>query len=279
MKSSKAPSKTPPQPVPGDSEREGGLRELVIDTLGREICDSSIPSGTIFATETIEDRFQVSRPVAREALRGLEALGLLMPKRRVGMTVLPLTSWNVYDLQVIRWRLAGRNRVSQLRSLTELRSAIEPNAARLAAIRSPLGQASELVGIAGHLWQAGKEGNAEEFLRVDLAFHTLVLEMSGNEMFAQLHHLVDEVLVGRTQYGLMPRFPAVEALQLHTDIAVAIQAGNADKAAASMLAIMERTLTEMGSIWDKVLEDGTNTDPSLDLVQTNAIKIPNLGHS
>jgi DNA-binding FadR family transcriptional regulator len=260
-------------------DREGGLREHVIDTLGREICDSSIPSGTIFATETIEERFQVSRPVAREALRGLEALGLLKPKRRVGMTVLPLTSWNVYDLQVIRWRLAGSSRVAQLRSLTELRSAIEPAAARLAAVRAPLGQASELVGIAGQLWRAGKEGNADEFLKVDLAFHSLILEMSGNEMFAQLHHLVDEVLVGRTQYGLMPRFPAVEALQLHTDIAVAIQSGNADKAAASMLAIMDRTIAEMGSIWDKVLDDGTIDDPGVELVQTASIKNLNAGHS
>lgn len=278
MKPLKVSPPKKPKSNSGAADREGGLRELVMDVLGREICDSSIPSGTIFATETIEDRFQVSRPVAREALRGLEALGLLMPRRRVGMTVLPLTSWNVYDLQVIRWRLAGKSRVAQLRSLTELRSAIEPTAARLAAVRAPLGQASELVGIAGHLWRSGKEGNAEEFLKVDLAFHSLILEMSGNEMFAQLHHLVDEVLVGRTQYGLMPRFPAVEALQHHTDIAVAIQSGNADRAAASMLAIMQRTISEMASIWDKVLDDGTIDDPSNELVQTESIKIPNLDH-
>lgn len=134
------------------------------------------------------------------------------------------------------------------------------------------------MGIAGRLWQAGKEGKAEEFLKIDLAFHTLILEMSGNEMFAKLHHLVDEVLVGRTQYGLMPRFPASEALQLHTDIAVAIQAGNADKAAASMLAIMERTLSEMASIWEQVTDEGGVDDVALDLVQTDSITISNLGH-
>lgn len=278
MKYSKSPTLGKMQAAKRVGVSEGGLREQVIDALGREICDGFIAPGAIFATDTVESRFQVSRPVAREALRGLEALGLLRPKRRVGMTVLPMTSWNVYDLQVIRWRLAGRSRVAQLRSLTELRRAIEPNAARLAAVRSPLGQASELVGIAGRLWQAGKEGKAEEFLKIDLAFHTLILEMSGNEMFAKLHHLVDEVLVGRTQYGLMPRFPASEALQLHTDIAVAIQAGNADKAAASMLAIMERTLSEMASIWEQVTDEGGVDDVALDLVQTDSITISNLGH-
>jgi|SRR5690606_10331063 DNA-binding FadR family transcriptional regulator len=229
----------------------GDLRDLVFDTLGREICGNTIAAGATFTTESVEGRFEVSRPVVREALRGLEALGLITPKRRVGMTVQPLTAWNVYDLQVIRWRLAGASRVAQLRSLTELRSAIEPAAARMAAIRTPLTQASELVGLAGRLWQAGREGDAEGFLRLDTQFHALVLEISGNEMFAKLHHLVDEVLSGRTHYGLMPRYPAPEALQLHVDVATAIQSGNADKAASAMLAIMQRTMAEMSSIWDQ----------------------------
>ncbi|PYD00699.1 FadR family transcriptional regulator [Microbacterium esteraromaticum] len=224
---------------------------MVLDTLGREICSGAIGPDSTFTTESVEDRFQVSRPVVREALRALEALGLVVSKRRVGVRVQPLTQWNVYDLQVIRWRLAGPSRVAQLRSLTELRGAIEPAAARLAAMRAPLNQASELVGLAGRLWAAGREGDTERFLQLDREFHALVLEMSGNEMFAQLHHLVDEVLSGRTHYGLMPQYPAHEALQMHVDIATAIQAGNADKAAAAMIAIMERTMNEMRSIWEQ----------------------------
>ncbi|MEJ6555871.1 FCD domain-containing protein [Microbacterium esteraromaticum] len=229
----------------------GDLRNMVLDTLGREICSGAIGPDSTFTTESVEDRFQVSRPVVREALRALEALGLVVSKRRVGVRVQPLTQWNVYDLQVIRWRLAGPSRVAQLRSLTELRGAIEPAAARLAAMRAPLNQASELVGLAGRLWAAGREGDTERFLQLDREFHALVLEMSGNEMFAQLHHLVDEVLSGRTHYGLMPQYPAHEALQMHVDIATAIQAGNADKAAAAMIAIMERTMNEMRSIWEQ----------------------------
>ena len=229
----------------------GDLRNLVLDTLGREICGGRIEPGATFTTESIESRFQVSRPVVREALRALQAMGVVAPKRRVGVRVLPLSDWNVYDLQVIRWRMAGPGRVSQLRSLTELRGAIEPAAARLAAMRAPLNQASDLVGIAGRIWAAGKEGDAPEFLRLDLQYHRLILEMSGNEMFAQLHHLVEEVLRSRTQYNLMPQFPAPEALQWHVDIATAIQAGNAEKAGQSMIAITQRALAEMSRIWDE----------------------------
>jgi DNA-binding FadR family transcriptional regulator len=76
------------------------------------------------------------------------------------------------------------------------------------------------------------------------------MEMSGNEMFSRLNNLVSEVLIGRTHYGLMPKFPHDEALQLHVDVANAVQSGNADAAGAAMLRIMDRTMTEMGEIWE-----------------------------
>jgi DNA-binding FadR family transcriptional regulator len=240
----------------------GDLRNLVLDTLGREICAGTTKAGATFTTESLEERFQVSRSVVREALHALESMGLVVSKRRIGVRVQPSTQWNVYDLQIIRWRLAGPDRAAQLRSLTELRAAIEPAAARLAAHRAPLSGASDLVGLAGRLWAAGREGDSTAFLQLDMQFHALVLDMGGNEMFSTLHDLVDEVLSGRTQYGLMPRFPAPEALQLHVDTATAIQAGNADAAAAAMVAIMDRTLDEMGSIWALEGADPAQTPPT-----------------
>src|SRR6218665_364356 len=97
----------------------GDLRRLVLEALGREICAGGIAEGTVFTTESIEARFQVSRPVVREALRALQVMGLISPKRRIGVRVLPASAWNVYDLHLIRWRMAGPDRLAQLRSLTE----------------------------------------------------------------------------------------------------------------------------------------------------------------
>lgn len=241
----------PPSLVTSRAAVRGDLRNLVLDALGREICAGVVVPGSVFTTESLESRFDVSRPVVREALHALEARGLVVSKRRVGVRVLPSPSWNVYDLEVIRWRLAGPGRVDQLRSLTELRNAIEPAAARLAASRAPLRQASDLVGVSGRMWAAGRAGDTEGFLQLDREFHASVLQMSGNEMFAKLHHLVDEVLSGRAQYGLMPQYPAPEALQLHVDIATSIQSGDAERAAAAMMAIMARAMEETSSIWDQ----------------------------
>lgn len=233
-----------------DSTILTGLHARILDLLGLAICAGELASGSVFRTEELEERYGVSRSVVREAIRVLASMGMVASRRRVGVQVLPASEWNLYDPQVIRWRLASPARIAQLRSLTELRTAVEPEAARLAAVRAPLAGASELMGLAGKLWAAGQSDDAENFLVLDIEFHRLVLSISGNEMFAKLNTLVAEVLTGRTHYGLMPRHPHNEALQLHVDVASAIQRGNADDAHEAMLRIMQRAFDEMSSIWE-----------------------------
>ncbi len=109
-----------------------GLHGRVLDTLGPEITAGEYPPGSVLRTDELAQRFDVSRSVMREVVRVLESMHLVESRRRVGVTVLPSREWNVYDPQVIRWRLAGTDRPRQLRSLTVLRSAIEPVAAGLA---------------------------------------------------------------------------------------------------------------------------------------------------
>ncbi len=230
-----------------------GLHARVLDLLGLAVCSGDLASGSVVRIDQLQERYGVSRSVVREAIRVMASMGLVASRRRVGVQVLPATKWNLYDPQVIRWRLASPARVAQLRSLTELRTAVEPEAARLAALRAPLADASDLMGLAGKLWAAGQANDAETFLMLDIQFHRLVLSSSGNEMFAKLNTLVEAVLTGRTQYGLMPRHPHNEALQLHVDVASAIQRGSADDAHAAMLGIMQLAFSEMSSLW----EDGS----------------------
>jgi DNA-binding FadR family transcriptional regulator len=234
-----------------DSSALTGLHARILDLLGLAICAGELADKAVFRIEELEERYGVSRSVVREAIRVLASMGMLESRRRVGVQILPESQWNLYDPQVIRWRLASPSRINQLRSLTELRTAIEPEAARLAANRAPLADASELMGLAGKLWAAGQSDDPEAFLVLDIEFHRLVLASSGNEMFAKLNTLVAEVLTGRTHYGLMPRHPHNEALQLHVDVASAIQRGDADAAQRAMHGIMLRAFDEMSSIWDE----------------------------
>ncbi|WP_225754972.1 FadR/GntR family transcriptional regulator [Actinotalea sp. Marseille-Q4924] len=226
-----------------------GLHGRVLDSLGLAVCGGALPTGTVVSIDEFVEQHGVSRSVVREAVRVLSSMGLVESRRKVGTLVLPSSDWNVYDPQVIRWRLASQGRLAQLRSITELRGAVEPEAARLAAERATPDEASDIVGTAAKMWAAGQGDDDAEFLRLDVQFHRLVLAASGNEMFLKLHDPIAEVLTGRHQHGLMPHHPHVEALQLHADVAHAIQRQDGEHARTAMRRIMDRAMEEMKSIW------------------------------
>lgn len=224
------------------------LHQRAIENLGLRIISGELPTGHIMLAEHLEVELQVSRSVIREAVRVLQSIGLVETTKRVGIRVLPAGRWNPFDARVIRWRLAGEDRGAQLRSLAELRSAVEPAAAELAAQNAPAELRAELVKVAHELRDAGLSGGPD-FLELDIAFHSLLLAGSGNEMFANLMGQVAETLTGRTVHGLMPAHPHEAALQWHVDVAEAIARGDATAARDGSSKIMRRTMTRMADTW------------------------------
>jgi DNA-binding FadR family transcriptional regulator len=233
----------------------------LVQSLGLAIAEGSLAPHSMVRLDELEAQHGVSRSVVREAARVLSSKGMLASRRRFGTVVQPEDAWNLYDPQVIRWRLASSRRLEQLQSLNELRGAVEPQAARLAAERASWDAGSDLVSLAARLWAAGQRGDQDEFLRLDVQFHAAVLKASGNAMFAQLQNLVAEVLTGRTQHGLMPHLPHHEALQLHVDVASAIQRGEAAAAHAAMSRIVEQSSEEMSHIWSEHHQRGAADAP------------------
>lgn len=224
------------------------LLDNVLDELGRDIISGTLPEGKTFTLQDLSNRFDISRTVAREAMRALEQLGLVSSSRRVGITVRPRTSWAVFDQAIIDWRLASPSeRRSQLRSLNQLRSGVEPQAARFAAANATDAQREELVTLATRMRELGESGDGSslEFLEADVRFHALLLEASGNEMFAALAPSMLSVLHGRTRYGLQPDEPAAVALSAHEQLARAIAEG--DEAAAEQQS--RALLTEASQIF------------------------------
>jgi DNA-binding FadR family transcriptional regulator len=207
-----------------------GLHGHVLDTLGPEITAGEYPPGSVLRTDELAQRFDVSRSVMREAVRVLESMHLVESRRRVGVTVRRKSEWNVYDPQVIRWRLAGKDRPQQLRSLTVLRSAVEPVAAGLAAKNATAEQCAELTECAFGMIANSRGHKLEEYLVHDTAFHRVILNASGNEMFARLGEVVAEVLAGRTHHDVMFEDPDPAAVTLHVQVAEAVREGDAARA-------------------------------------------------
>lgn len=206
------------------------LHFRAVEHLGTRIVGGKLPTGHVMLAEHLEEELKVSRSVVREAVRVLQSLGLVETIKRVGIRVLPAHRWNPFDPLVIRWRLAGDGRGAQLRSLAELRSAVEPIAAELAAENAPESLRANFGNLLA-MREAGRAGDMPTFLGLDIRFHALVLSGSGNEMFANLIGQVSETLTGRTVHGLMPEHPKEAALQWHLDVAQGISDGDGVKPA------------------------------------------------
>jgi len=232
------------------------LHTRAVDDLGRRIVHGEIAAGTTVLSDDLAVGLGVGRSVIREAVRVLQSLGLVVSVKRVGIRVLPESRWNVFDPQIVAWRVTGPAQGAQFRSLTELRTAVEPMAAELAAQFAADEQSSELLSTAARMRTVGRSGDLDAFLDLDIAFHSLVLRASGNEMFTAMDGMIAAILRGRTTLGLMPSRPHEEALQLHVDVADAVAGGRRAEARSAMDNIMRRTVAEVEHVWNDVPRPG-----------------------
>lgn len=222
--------------APANNASAAPLLASILDTLGEEIVSGEMPEGHTFTLQDLSTRFGISRTVAREAMRALEQLGLVSSSRRVGIKILPASRWAVFNRSVITWRLSAEaQRPSQITSLNQLRTAVEPIAAGLAALNASEEETARLTELAKTLIELteARVGNSDEFLAADVEFHTLLLTASGNEMFAALAAPIMNVLEGRTRYGIMPDEPELGAMRLHSDLAGAIARRDPEAAEAT----------------------------------------------
>lgn len=204
----------------------------VLEDLGLRLASGDLAAGQVLTLADLEEHYRMSRTVIREAVRVLEAMGMLESRRRVGITVQPVERWSALDTRLIRWQLAGPLREQQIAAVTELRSAVEPVAARLSAVRSSDFERAEILRLAGLLEQLGTEsrGDGEDYLAADIAFHDLILDSSGNLMLAANKPAIAAILAGRSHAGLTPATPDADSLRHHVQTARAIARGDAEAA-------------------------------------------------
>lgn len=221
--------------------RQTPVHDAIVERWGAEIGSGRQAPGSRIIMDQAIVAFGASRSAVREAARVLESLGMVESRQRVGITVLPPESWSPYDARVLRWRLTGPDRIELLHSLNELRAAVEPAAARLAAERATPDQCARLAAAVMGMASTSRAANADDYLAHDAEFHTVLLQASGNVMLANLNKVVYAVLEGRTRNDLMPAVADAEALSLHGEVAVAVQSKDGDAAERAMRAIVEES--------------------------------------
>src|SRR5690606_26352757 len=128
----------------------------VVRELGMGIVDGHFPQQSILPGDAeLMERFGVSRTVLREAMRMLAGKGLVQAKARIGTRVRDKAQWNLFDADVLIWHAQAGFDGAFLGYLGEMRLALEPEAAVLAARRrTPL----QLQHLYGWVERMGAEG-------------------------------------------------------------------------------------------------------------------------
>lgn len=211
----------------------------LLDALGRSIVMGRY-EGESFPTEAeLAKEHGVSRSVTREAVKMLGAKGLLGARPRQGTFVHAEASWNLFDADVLRWLLDRKLSIGLLRNFNELRVAVEPQAASLAALRAAPAQVAAIGAGLSRMRQA--ELGREDALDADIAFHVAVLEASNNPFFAQFRDVVETAL--RTSIRFTNRIAGRTAsIEDHAAVHLAISLGKPEQAAAAMRHLIDDVL-------------------------------------
>jgi DNA-binding FadR family transcriptional regulator len=207
----------------------------LLDALGRAIVTGRYENSQFPTEAELARQHAVSRSVTREAVKMLTAKGLLTARPRKGTTVQPASCWNLFDPDVLRWLLERKFSLELLRHFSELRIAIEPAAAGLAA------RAADEAGVdaiaAGYERMVAAEAGDDDPLEADIAFHIAILHASANPFYMQFRDVVTTAL--RTSIRFTNRFKGRTAsLPQHHAVLRAIELRDAELARAAMLALI-----------------------------------------
>lgn len=137
--------------------------------------------------------FGVSRPVLRESVKTLVAKGLLSTKARVGTVVRERAMWNMFDPDVMAWHLDAGIDKRFLRDLADIRLAVEPRAAALAAERRSEADLAQMQAAIRQMHLAVK-GEGAGFADADLRLHLLIAKASGNQFMRSIGAVIEAAL-------------------------------------------------------------------------------------
>jgi DNA-binding FadR family transcriptional regulator len=255
--------------IPSIKAREGILRP--VPRLSRLAVDRALSShdqiATILGTEILRGihrpgdnmpaepdliaRFQVSRTVMREVMKTLSAKGLVVSKTRIGTRVRDPLHWNYFDVDVLVWRVRIGLDDEFMRSLTEIRRALEPAAAVLAAQRRT---PTDIAHLREYVREMGRSGHSRQsFAEADLDFHLGIAIASGNPLLRSMASVIEAALAAPFSHS-SPIDDASDhevTVNSHAAIVDAIEARDEKAAAAAMLKVIDIGVRRIDSMRKK----------------------------
>jgi DNA-binding FadR family transcriptional regulator len=221
--------------------RGQNLTHSIVQNLGVAIVTGTYSVKKPFPVEAeLCKQYGASRSVLREAVKMLTAKGLLGARPRQGTWVQPEANWNLLDPDVLRWLLERKFSYSLLIEFAQIRLAVEPKAAALAATSTDSEKKAEIRNAVERMIAA--ENGDDDPLESDIAFHTAILRASGNRFYAQLPEMISTALRFSIRMTNRQKGVRLASVEDHENVCNAIMAGDAAKAETRMESLIQEAL-------------------------------------
>lgn len=216
------------------------FHSFVISDLGTGIVSGRFAVGSILPNDAaMMDKYNVSRTVLREALKTLEAKGLVEARPKVGTRVSPRSRWNMFDIEVLSWHFETKSDRSFVDNLFDVRQSLElPAADRAAGLRT--GEHLRLLKYWAYQMDLSRD-QPEQFALAELELHRLIMDASQNPFLRSACSMVELALAVTVSASieLVPAFDRSDQIRQHNDLVSAVEHGDRDSARAAMASIIE----------------------------------------
>jgi GntR family transcriptional regulator, transcriptional repressor for pyruvate dehydrogenase complex len=231
-------------PVPNSIPPSGDARvsHQIVRQLKDSISQGELKPDALLPSEReLAAAFLVSRSSVREALSILETLGLLQiePGRRPRVR----SASSEPDKRLTRWQYASRFNENDV---YELRLILESRAARLAAEKVTPKTIADLTACLASMKDNLRQGNLLAAADDDFKFHDIIVTLSGNSLFAEIHHLNRESILESQKLPLSRHKRLWEPVQEHEKILQALEQRDPDGATYLMQLHIIRAADRVG---------------------------------
>jgi GntR family transcriptional regulator, transcriptional repressor for pyruvate dehydrogenase complex len=228
--------------VPPSSDGAVRVSHKIVRQLQDTISSGELETGALLPSEReLAARFWVSRSSVREALSILETLGLVAiePGRRARV----LGTSTEPDKHLTRWQYASRFNENDV---YELRLVLESRAARLSAEKMTPQIIANLAASIASMKDSLRQGDLLAASNDDFKFHDIIVNLSGNRLFAEIHHLNREVILESQKLPLATHKRLWEPVHEHERILQALEQRDPDGASYLMQLHIIRAADRVG---------------------------------
>ena len=220
--------------------RPRGIHGQTVETLASRIMSNEYPEGTILDLPTLRAELDVSLTALREALKVLTAKGMIDARQKRGTFVQPRSSWNMLDADVMRWHTTSSADPVLFDQLTEVRTLVEPAAARMAAERAT---DEDIAALADALDAMAAAADVDAAVAADITFHRRLLLATHNDFLAQIAQIITIGLEERDKF--VHHANPSDPVPSHRPVLDAVTAHDPDAAERAMRALVDQSMQDL----------------------------------